>query len=191
MNKKVFLLIHIAVLALSIKGVIAQKPASDFTLTDIDGVEFSLNDYRGRVVLLDFFATWCSPCVAEIPHLKSLREEFGENLAIISISVSPSSDTVEKLMQFRQEHEIDWIVARDTSGMNEEYGVQYIPTLVIIDQEGYIQHQHVGLTDELVLHEEIYKIIPEFPTWISMLLILTLLTVVMAFYKRRLQKPLL
>jgi len=172
---------------LFVKCAIAQEVAPIFTLTDIDGVEFSLSNFRGRVVLLDFFATWCGPCVAEIPHLKSLREKFGEDLIIISVSVSPSSDTVEKLQEFRQEHGIDWVIARDTIGINDEYGVQYIPTLVIIDQEGYIRHRHVGLTDESVLYGEIYEVIPEFETW-SLTVFLFLLTVVAIFYKRRVFK---
>jgi len=177
-NKKIFLLVIISVLILFVRSAIAQEIASDFNLTNIDGIEFSLSDYTEKVVILDFFATWCGPCVSEIPHLKSLHEEFGEDLVIISISVSPSSDTVESLLEFRQEHEMNWIIARDTIGVNDKYGVQYIPTLVIVDQKGYIQHRHVGLTEESVLHEEIVKIIPEFWTWPSIILLFLTLTVI-------------
>jgi len=186
-KKKIFLLAYTVLFMLPVGCTIAQEIAPNFTLTDIDGTEFSLSDYRGRVVLLDFFATWCGPCVAEIPHLKSLHEKFGEDLIIISISVSPSSDTVEKLQEFRQEHGIDWIIARDTIEISNEYDVQFIPTLVIIDQEGYIQHRHVGLTDESVLYEEIHEIIPEFETW-TLTIFLFLLTVVAIFCKQRLSK---
>ncbi len=158
-NAKIILLAGIVVLSILVMDVVALEIAPDFTLTDIDGVEFSLSEYRGKVVLLDFFATWCSACVAEFPHLKFVHDEFGEDLIIISISVSPSSDTVEKLQQFRDDHGIDWFVARDTAGVHDKYGnIWPIPTLVIIDQEGYIQHQHSGLTDESVLREEIYEI---------------------------------
>jgi len=124
-----------------VRLVIAEKIASDFTLTDIDVVEFSLSDYRGKVVLLNFFQILCGPCVAEIPHLKAVHEEFGEDLIIISISISPGYDTVEKLQQFREEHEIDWIIARDTLGVHENYIIT-TPTLVIIDQLGYIRYTH-------------------------------------------------
>lgn len=188
MNRKIVLLTIVVVLSFLVRCVIAQEVAPDFTLTDIDGVDFSLSDHRGKVVLLDFFATWCGPCVAKIVHLQSLYEEFGEDFVIISISVSPSSDSVEKLRGFRQEHKIDWTIARDTIGMNDAYDVQYIPTLVIIDQEGYIRHRHVGLTDESVLQEEIYEIIPEFGTWASMIFLFLTLTVVVVIYKRGLQK---
>ena len=98
--KKFILLASIVVLSFFVRCVIAQGIAPDFTLTDIDGVEFSLSDHRGRVVLLDFFATWCGPCVDEIPHLRLLHSEFGEDFIIISISVDPYSDTVEDLQQF-------------------------------------------------------------------------------------------
>lgn len=152
----------IITLAFLVGVVAAQEVAPDFTLTDIDGNDFSLSDHRGRAVLLDFFAIWCSACVAEIPHLKSLHSEFGEDLTIISISVSPASDTVEKLQQFRQTHEMEWIVARDTIGVSDRYGDIYpIPTLVLIDQEGNIQHRHSGLTDESVLREELHEIMHE------------------------------
>ena len=185
MNSKILFFTSLALLSVLVRSVIAQEIAPDFTLTDIDGVKFSLSGYRGKVVLLDFFDTLCSPCREEIPHLKSLHEEFGEDLIIISISVSPSFDTVERLQQFRQEHEIDWIVARDTIGIYGEYDVQYIPTLVVIDQEGYMQHRHVGLTEELVLSEEIYEIIPEFETWASIIFAFLMLTVAVVILKRR------
>ncbi|UCE44087.1 MAG: TlpA family protein disulfide reductase [Candidatus Bathyarchaeota archaeon] len=167
--KKTILLAGIVVLSFLVRCAVAQEVAPDFTLTDIDGVDFSLSDFRGKVVLLDFFATWCGACVDAIPHLKSLHGEFGEDLIIVTISVDPYSDTVETLQQFREDHGIDWIVARDTVGVHEEYGMYYLPTLVIIDQEGYIQHEHSGSIDESVLREEIHEIMRAAPPTISIL----------------------
>ncbi len=164
----------------------AQVVAPDFTLSDVDGVNFSLSDYRGKVVILDFFATWCSPCVVQIPRLKSLSGEFGEDLVIISIG-SPSN-TVDELQDFRQEHEMDWIVARDGSGVFDKYDIQYIPTLVIVDQEGYIRHRHVGLTDESVLHEEINNAIPEFSSCASIICLVLAVTLALAIYRRSMSK---
>jgi len=159
LNRKMLLLTSLALLSFLVRSVIAQDIASDFSLTDIDGVEFSLSDYRGKVVMLDFFATNCLPCVAEIPHLKVVHEEFGQDLVTISISVRPSLDSIEKLQQFRQEHEIDWIVARDTAGLLKIY-VFAIPTIVIIDQLGYIRYVHSGgLTAASTLSQEIGYVI--------------------------------
>jgi len=141
--------------------VVTKSTAPDFTLVDIDDIEFSLRDYRGKSVLLDFFATLCGSCRAEIPHLNALHEEFGEDLIIISISIDPYSDTVENLRQFRQEYELDWIIARDIKGVNWDYGVTSIPAIVIISPEGYIKQRYTGLTDESVLREEILAMGPE------------------------------
>jgi len=143
--------------------VYAYDVAPDFTLTDIDGNEFSLSEFLGKVVILDFFGSRCGPCLAEMPHLKTLREEFGEDvLAIISIGVS-YGDTVESLKQIREKYGIDWALAVDTAGVADKYSVVAIPTLVIIDPDGYKRYRHVGLTEESVLSEEVATIIPEPP----------------------------
>lgn len=136
---------------------IAFTLTPDFTLTDIDGNEFSLSDYHGTVVLLDFFAIRCPPSVEEILHLKSLYEQFGEDLVIISIS-SPEDEEV--LRDFREEHGIEWMIANDTANVFGLYIVQYIPTLFIIDQSGYIRYTHVGLTEASVLSQEIEVLLP-------------------------------
>lgn len=161
MNSKTVLLASLVVLSVLIRYVITEEMALDFTLSDIDGVEFSLSDYRGKVVLLDFFASGCGSCVIQISHLKSVHEEFDEDLIIMSISVLISVDTVERLQQFRQEHEIDWIVARDTIGLRDEYNVTYLdaPVVVLIDQEGYIRYQHLGVVVESVLREKISELV--------------------------------
>jgi thiol-disulfide isomerase/thioredoxin len=166
-----------------VKSAISLDVAANFTLTNIDGVQFSLSDYRGKVVLLDFFATICAPCVEEIPVLKLLHQEFNETVVIISISISPEIDTVEKLQLFRQENEINWTIARDTAEVNSDYGINTIPTLIIVDQEGYIRYQHVGLTEQQVLQGEVNEVVPEFG-WLSIVVVLTLFSA-MVITKRR------
>jgi peroxiredoxin len=172
------------VISFLVKSGISQDVARDFTLTDIDGVEFSLSDYRGKVVVIDFFATICSPCVEEIPVLRVLHQEFNATVTIITISISPEIDTVEKLQLFRQDNNVSWIMARDTADVSSDYNINTIPTLVIVDQEGYIRNQHIGLTDQQVLREEIYRIVPEFE-WPSIILVFLILTIIMAISKRK------
>jgi len=157
------LFIFFVIASLLTVRVYAYDAAPGFTLTDIDGSEFSLSDFRGKVVILDFFGSRCGPCLAEMSHLKTLHEEFGEDvLIIISIGVQ-YGDTVERLKEIKEEYGIDWTLAVDTAGVADKYTVVAIPTLVIIDPDGYKRYRHVGLTEESVLSEEVSPIIPEPP----------------------------
>jgi peroxiredoxin len=162
--------------------------APDFTLTDIDENVFSLSDFRGKVVLLDFFATWCGPCRAEMPHLKALNEKFGEELVIISISVDPNYDSVERLKSFRQDYNITWTLARDTTNVQAQYNVTAIPTLYIIDQNGYVRFHHVGLTEEDALTTEISQIVPEFPTSLTTIILFIIIGLATLKLKYKLTK---
>lgn len=156
-----FIVVVLMLSILTIKVTAQDYIAPDFTLIDIDENEFSLSDYRGKIVLLDFFATWCTPCKMEMYELKYLHKFFGESLEIISISVDPDYDTVEHLRRFREENpgkDLTWTVARDIAGLSQEYDVRAIPTLVIIDQNGYIRYRHVGSTQRDTLIEEIEEL---------------------------------
>jgi len=168
--------------------IVYAQMAPDFTLTDIDGNVFSLSDFRGKVVLLDFFATWCGPCRAEMPHLKALNEKFGEELVIISISVDPNYDSVERLKSFRQDYNITWTLARDTTNVQAQYNVTAIPTLYIIDQNGYVRFHHVGLTEEDALTTEISQIVPEFPTSLTTIILFIIIGLATLKLKYKLTK---
>ena len=167
MAKKVFVLFLFSMILTStltplmktVYAVDVGALANDFTLTDIDGNVFSLIGYRGKVVLLDFFATWCGPCRSEIPDLKALVEVYGENLVIVSISTDPSYDTVSTLEQFKADNGMTWRIARDTAGVSDNYGIQYIPTLFIIDREGYVRYIHIGTTASSILINELNTLI--------------------------------
>lgn len=185
LNRCILLMTSLAILASSMTLAIAQEVAPNFTLTDIDGVKFSLSDQKGKVVLLDFFEIMCVSCVDEIQHLNVLHQEFGENVTIVSISVAPVVDTVEKLQQFRLTHNMSWIVARDTEGVSDNYSVQVAPTLVIVDKEGAIQYRHVDLADESVLRQEISQIVPEFGTIVPTIFVFFVLTTTIIIYRRR------
>jgi peroxiredoxin len=144
------------VFVLGANPVVGKEEAPNFTLVDINGEQFSLSDNLGKVVLLDFFATWCGPCISEIEHLKSLYNKYSPGqFVILSISVDPNSDTVQILQNFAQQYEIAWTVARDTTNVADKYGVSPIPHLVMVDTEGYKIHDHVGLTGETTLRSEI------------------------------------
>ena len=128
--------------------------APDFTLKDIYGHRFSLSDFRGKVVILDFFTTYCGPCKAQVGELKEVKEQFGDEVVIISISVSPE-DTDEVLRSYAEENGITWRVARDTAGVGDAYKVLYVPTIVVVDPEGRIAARHDRLTDSETLAKEV------------------------------------
>ena len=134
------------------------EKAPDFTLKDIYGRQFSLSDFRGKVVILDFFYIDCPACREEIPHLKAVKDKFGAQVIIISISVNPG-DTDEELREFAEDYGITWRVARDTADLADAYGISFVPTLIIIDKDGYIRHKHTGLTSHEVLESEVMELL--------------------------------
>jgi len=120
------------------------KAAPDFTVTDTDGAEHSLTDYRGRNVLVVFWATWCPACNVEIPHLIELRKQFNENdLAILAMS----NETAEHLNQFVAAKGINYsVVPLVATVLPEPYAeVRSIPTSFFIDKQGKIKLAAVGL----------------------------------------------
>jgi thiol-disulfide isomerase/thioredoxin len=131
--------------------------APDFTLPKVGGGTVSLSGCVGKVVVLDFMATWCGPCETEIEHLKDISEAYGASeVVILSIDVDSSEDDA-LLSGYIADHGITWDVLRDTAGINDEpgYDVTGIPTIVIIDQDGNIRFRHVGTTDSATLIAEI------------------------------------
>jgi len=130
--------------------------APDFTLTDVDGQTFRLGDQRGKVVVLEFMRTTCSACLAQEPYLRELRSRFGGgDVVMVVISVDPTTDIDEVLRDHRDQGLMGWIAIVDKAQVYKLYGVQATPTIVIIDKNGYIQYEHVGLTESSVLMKEV------------------------------------
>jgi cytochrome oxidase Cu insertion factor (SCO1/SenC/PrrC family) len=129
----------------------------DIKLIDVDGDVFSLKEFAGRIIILNFMATGCPVCGQQIDQLKKIADEYSDQVVIISISVQDSSET---LRQYVEKHGIGWIVARDPLGIAfYEYGVKVIPTTVIIDQEGHIAFRHEGFVSASTLAEEIDRLL--------------------------------
>ncbi len=124
-------------------------------LTDVDGNVFRLSDHRGQVIVLEFMSTTCEACLAEEPRLRELRSSFGGDVVMVMISVNPVGDTEQVLREHRNQNLAGWIAVRDTSGVYGTYGVRATPTFVIIDKNGYIAYQHVGVTESSILISEV------------------------------------
>ena len=120
------------------------KPAPAFTLTDLDGREISTASLRGKVVVINFWATWCPPCRAEIPDLVALQEKYKNTLQIIGISEDEGS--VDGVKRFAAEHRINYPVVMTTPAIEKMFpGVSALPTSFILDRESRIVQKHVGM----------------------------------------------
>jgi thiol-disulfide isomerase/thioredoxin/Tfp pilus assembly protein PilF len=119
------------------------KMAPAFTVTALDGTRFNLDEMSGRVVLIDFWATWCGPCNEELPHMKKIAKEFaGEPLVIISVSWD--SDEA-KWKAFIDKNEMTWVQYRDADHrLSNTFGVQAIPHYFTIDSDGVLTAEMLG-----------------------------------------------
>jgi len=136
-------------------GARLKTLAPDFTLPQFDGrQQLSLSSYRGKVVLLDFWATWCVPCREETPHFVELQQKYAERgLQIVGVSMDDSPDPVRP---FYQQFHINYPVVMGTAKTGEDYGgVLGLPIAFLIDRDGRIVSKHIGATDPAVFEKEI------------------------------------
>lgn len=120
------------------------EPAPDFTLLSPEGDPVSLSDFRGKTVVLNFWATWCPPCRAEMPELQAVWEERGEgtDLVVLAVDVGETADTVKG---FIEEIGLTFRVAIDDAGsVAAHYGVRGLPATFFIDAKGVVRSHNLG-----------------------------------------------
>jgi thiol-disulfide isomerase/thioredoxin len=123
-----------------------------FTVRDLDGRVVSAADWRGKVTLINFWATWCGPCRREIPDLVALQQKYHYQLQIIGVSEDEDPLLVK---QFRAEQKINYPVVMMTPELERMFpGVNALPTTFVLDREGRIVQKHVGLLDRSVTELE-------------------------------------
>ena len=136
------------------------KPAPDFELPDLSGQSVSLGDLQGKPVLVNFWATWCGPCVYEMPYIQEVHDEWeGKDLVVLAINVGEGSSEVQ---QFMEDNNLSFPVLLDTNGkLAEIYSIRGIPTTIFIDMEGVIQAMKIGaFPSKAAIEENLSKIIP-------------------------------
>ena len=134
----------------------AQPANLDFTFEDLDGNAITLGDYAGKVILLDFWATWCGPCRFLIPGFIELYQEFGsQGLQVVGLSVD---DSVSELRPYVEEMGMNYpvLVGEGRLDVQEAYGPLIgLPTAFIIDREGRICRSHTGFAEKELFEETI------------------------------------
>ena len=132
--------------------------APDFSLPQLSGEPLTLSAYRGKVVLLDFWATWCEPCREEIPHFVELQNRYrAEGLQIIGISMD---DGPQPVRDFYRQFKMNYPVVMGTVKVAEQYGgVLGLPIAFLIERDGHIYAKHIGTTDKSVFESEIVRLL--------------------------------
>ncbi len=124
-------------------AVVVGRLAPDFILTDLEGNTVTLSDFRGKVVFINFWATWCPPCRAEMPEIEAIHQEYkGQDVVVIGVDLMETEDEVR---QFVQRGGYSWTFVIDTTGeVGRNYGVTAIPTSFFLDKDGVIQAISIG-----------------------------------------------
>ncbi|TSA15456.1 TlpA family protein disulfide reductase [bacterium] len=131
--------------------------APAFTLSDVNGHQVSLSDFKGKVVILDFWATWCPPCKREIPDFIKLQSEYGsKGVQIVGIAL----DQPEKVKAFERDNAMNYPVLMGNDEVSAHYGgVESIPTTFIIDKAGRIVTKYEGFRSKETFESQIKKLL--------------------------------
>lgn len=134
------------------------EPAPPFLLSDLDGNPVSTATWKGKVVLLTFWATWCPPCREEIPMLIALQNRYKDRLQIIGASIDDAPPGEVK--EFARQAGINYPIVMAGQGLVKEYGgVPALPTMFVVDREGRVVQKHEGLFPEYVYEEEVRSLL--------------------------------
>lgn len=136
------------------------EKAPDFSLPDTEGNEFHLSDTAGKIVILDFWATWCPPCQETVPHLNELQKKYGaQGLQVVGVALDRKGLRVVK--PFAKKYDISYkLLVGDYSKVIEDYGgIDGIPTLFLIDRQGRIVTKFEGYVEEQELEDAVKKLL--------------------------------
>ena len=138
----------------TIRFVKSPEPAPGFTVKSLDGTIVSPAALRGKVVVLNFWATWCAPCREEIPDLVALQSRYPDRLQILGLSVD--EDSPESVKQFAEKMQINYPVAMASHELQDKFGgILGLPTSFILDTEGRVVQKHIGLRDPTLYDTEV------------------------------------
>lgn len=130
------------------------------TFTDFDGNKVSMSDYEGKVVLIDFWETWCKPCLASFPTMQKLQEEYPDDFQVLAVTPG-FMDTRKDAKTFADEHDYTFDYLMDSNNLHRKLGVQGIPFKVFVDADGQFIEKSLGSSGPDVDYKKIKGIIEE------------------------------
>lgn len=137
------------------EGLNQGEQAPDFELTTLAGEPIRLSELKGKKVILNFWATWCPPCKAEMPHMQNFYEDYAEteNVEIVAVNLT-SGDREASVEEFVKDYGLTFPIPMDVEGeVGQKFQAVTIPTSYIIDTNGLIQHKIVGPMDETMIQD--------------------------------------
>lgn len=135
--------------------------APDFTLYSLQGEPLTLSELRGKRVVLNFWATWCPPCEAEMPHMQKYYEKYRkeDNVEIVGVNMTYANEKLDRVEQFLKSYDITFpIVLEQTEAVAFQYEILTMPTTYMIDTAGKIQKQIIGPLDLDALRENVIQL---------------------------------
>jgi thiol-disulfide isomerase/thioredoxin len=129
------------------------EAAPDFTLESLSGGKVTLSEHQGKTVIVDFWATWCPPCVFQVPELNKLHAAHADAGDVVVIGVAIDVEGESIVRPWAEENGIEYIVALGDEKLATEFGALGFPTLIVIRPDGSIESRHVGLIEYDTLEE--------------------------------------
>lgn len=141
-------------------GIQKGQIAPDFTLYDLNGNPVKLSELKGKKVLINFWATWCPPCRAEMPQMQKFYEDYkSESVAIVGVNLTPTEENTESIQSFVGEHKLTFPIVLDPEGdVMQKYQIAAYPTTYLLDSTGVIRGKFQGAINYELMKESVSNI---------------------------------